>query len=606
VHYESPGDQAHDCGFEVPVTQALTGALRQFRARATESGEPLALWTDAVCINQRDTAERSQQVSRMRKVYRAAASVMIWLGEGDPVAETGLVNLFGLAMCRQAGNAERDHSLDAFDYSAYDATPDMENLERMNAILKIFGNRNSEPEIDEALSVYMTLWVQAVSTLLELPYWYRGWTFQEASSNENIVLHYGDSRCRVRRWDLVADVTNQDMKQLLFITQPERPHLLPLPNFLIWAYRVHTARFFAGLYNDPRWKFDLATIIACVKGEIGVLQSSSTQTTDPRDQIYSRIGSGPGFAHLKIEPDYSLTTEQVFIATTVAILQASQSWSHAYFFDTSRSPFMPSWSIDFTLPRDWESLFFDRPREASTRHTTDGSASFCLYEGQPGTLFTAGFIYDEIAIVEPRNQLESMMTVKKWILKFNSRLGHWHQSLGRTAMLTMGDPWEAICRVMCLGIVGKDKFESRHATACQRWLHEQVADDDMLPVLQSMNYMPKRKAMSIIITRNGRMGLARRDANVGDHIAILATGSMPFVLRKVRERDDNGCAYILLGACYVDSKTFTLRQLKIRHADTGSQISCTVKLFAKKQRTSMRQDGAATLISRCGSGSIAI
>lgn len=112
--YGNPADQP----VEMRITRPLAGALRQLRAMATESGRPLVLWTDAVCIEQRNNSERSQQVAIMRTVYEAATSVLIWLGEGDPLAEIGLVNLFDHAMHRQAKVASRNQTLDAFDYSA--------------------------------------------------------------------------------------------------------------------------------------------------------------------------------------------------------------------------------------------------------------------------------------------------------------------------------------------------------------------------------------------------------------------------------------------------------------------------------------------------------
>jgi len=43
--------------------------------------EPITLWADAVCINQRDDAEKSLQVVQMGRVYSAAESVVVWLGE---------------------------------------------------------------------------------------------------------------------------------------------------------------------------------------------------------------------------------------------------------------------------------------------------------------------------------------------------------------------------------------------------------------------------------------------------------------------------------------------------------------------------------------------
>jgi hypothetical protein len=50
---------------QLPVTKNLVAALRQFRARASVSKEPLQLWIDAVCINQTDAVERARQVGLM-------------------------------------------------------------------------------------------------------------------------------------------------------------------------------------------------------------------------------------------------------------------------------------------------------------------------------------------------------------------------------------------------------------------------------------------------------------------------------------------------------------------------------------------------------------
>jgi hypothetical protein len=43
--------------------------------------KPRTLWCDAICINQEDLLERSQQVQLMDLVYRGADRVLVWLGE---------------------------------------------------------------------------------------------------------------------------------------------------------------------------------------------------------------------------------------------------------------------------------------------------------------------------------------------------------------------------------------------------------------------------------------------------------------------------------------------------------------------------------------------
>ncbi|KAI7687429.1 hypothetical protein KC353_g20281, partial [Hortaea werneckii] len=53
------------------------------RFAPAEGSEPRRLWIDAICINQRDVAERNQQVAMMSDVYRNSSQTLVWLGEAD-------------------------------------------------------------------------------------------------------------------------------------------------------------------------------------------------------------------------------------------------------------------------------------------------------------------------------------------------------------------------------------------------------------------------------------------------------------------------------------------------------------------------------------------
>jgi hypothetical protein len=59
---------------EVPVN--LEVALRYMR----EERRPVALWIDALCINQTDEDEKQVQIQRMDWIYANAAPVVVWLG----------------------------------------------------------------------------------------------------------------------------------------------------------------------------------------------------------------------------------------------------------------------------------------------------------------------------------------------------------------------------------------------------------------------------------------------------------------------------------------------------------------------------------------------
>ena len=54
--------------------------LYEFLEAAGTSFPRLAIWIDAICIDQFNHAEKNQQVRQMGKIYTAAENVVVWLG----------------------------------------------------------------------------------------------------------------------------------------------------------------------------------------------------------------------------------------------------------------------------------------------------------------------------------------------------------------------------------------------------------------------------------------------------------------------------------------------------------------------------------------------
>ncbi|KAJ4292436.1 protein phosphatase regulator [Kalmusia sp. IMI 367209] len=66
-------------GIRFPVGSNLWRFLHYMRLR----NRYIALWIDAICINQSKVLERNHQVQMMRQIYSNAQSVSVWLGEAD-------------------------------------------------------------------------------------------------------------------------------------------------------------------------------------------------------------------------------------------------------------------------------------------------------------------------------------------------------------------------------------------------------------------------------------------------------------------------------------------------------------------------------------------
>ena len=90
----------HLNGQPFDVTINLAHALRSLRRQGDDISDARILWIDAICIDQGNLLERSQQVQRMGSIYKTANQVIIWLGNyHEPEDETcwGLPYQFDVA-----------------------------------------------------------------------------------------------------------------------------------------------------------------------------------------------------------------------------------------------------------------------------------------------------------------------------------------------------------------------------------------------------------------------------------------------------------------------------------------------------------------------------
>lgn len=66
----------------VRIRNNLFRALLRLRSHG-KGAQKVALWVDFLCINQANSVEKTQQLSRMVNIYNNASNVCIWLGESD-------------------------------------------------------------------------------------------------------------------------------------------------------------------------------------------------------------------------------------------------------------------------------------------------------------------------------------------------------------------------------------------------------------------------------------------------------------------------------------------------------------------------------------------
>lgn len=71
---------------DIPMSSNCWSALMHLRTRFGA----IAVWIDAICINQDDIKEKEDQVPLMGEIYSLARNVYIWLGEGTPESDQAI------------------------------------------------------------------------------------------------------------------------------------------------------------------------------------------------------------------------------------------------------------------------------------------------------------------------------------------------------------------------------------------------------------------------------------------------------------------------------------------------------------------------------------
>ncbi|KXJ86418.1 heterokaryon incompatibility protein-domain-containing protein, partial [Microdochium bolleyi] len=218
-------------GRELAVTRNATEMLTSLR-----KGEHGYLWIDAICINQRDIAERSHQVQQMSRIYALASKLIVYLG--SPTTDTDLL-MGSLSEVQSALGPDRH------DFGEYEQEW-ARVQERLN------------PEVPDAEQRQRN----AVDDLLSRPYWERAWIVQEVSLPADGTVYCGD-------WAVSCDIFI--LALWLFQVTPSS-HVSQIIGAM-------PTRFREAVYHGD--DHDLHSVL---------LRYCEAKASDERDRIYALLG----------------------------------------------------------------------------------------------------------------------------------------------------------------------------------------------------------------------------------------------------------------------------------------------------------------------------
>ncbi|KAI4273848.1 MAG: hypothetical protein LQ337_004360 [Flavoplaca oasis] len=497
-------------------------------------------WIDALCINQDDLDEKSQQVKKMRDIYARAHRVYVWLGptwtDSNPNFNDGLAGMHILNRIQHLGS---QGAIDNGGPPLKFANGQLQKLEF--------------PEIDSPI------W-QGLVTFLCRPYFSRMWVLQELTvAKGDIFFMCGDMILNYHTiYNTIEFMKRQGWKTPL-LNLSKRYGLdtgLPAFDFIdtITLFRVH--------HQTHKEASLLLTLDHC----------RNYQSTDPRDKIIALLGiiAPEELALNELQPDYSQPASEYFREVTGALIMHHRSY-HVLTMVEARcgdDNSLPSWVPDYGTR--WNNPFhalqyIEESETSFDGQRTPGSnilrVSACILdEIETVSLARASIGADIDAIVMTWLSMAAVpweADIWDWLSRaVDDQDGVWGKidSFWRTLI---GNQWvvdglrtrdaPANCLYLFLGNVLKSRlkleYRDKSIGLMDAWKEKIDVQRLVIDPLYSGEADAYRKLVldsgaynTFFLTKAGRMGLGPWTLQSGDKVTTLAGGNSLLYIRGGSER----------------------------------------------------------------------
>jgi hypothetical protein len=325
-------------GHPLQVTANLLSALRRLQLR--DGWE--YLWVDAICIDQKNDDEKSQQVPLMVDIYKTAVLVFMWLGEEQH--HTSAAISFIQRSCDRFKLFSGDvQSTNIEDY--LEALPETAARRLLNDLHRdIISDRG----------------VKAIQQFLQLPYWSRVWVLQEAGHANSALILCGRHEVSfhmlimaslawttIWMWsvsNLGKDIWHNSLDQLNVFRK------------IVMSLDLNQAL-------ETATEFERRVMDIFAESEAGLLEmffdTRTFKSSEPRDKVYALLNLlRPGKTSIK--PDYRRPETQVYRDMIITHIKDSNNLSWISAGGVGAFPesddlipqALPSWVPNFRLYGD--------------------------------------------------------------------------------------------------------------------------------------------------------------------------------------------------------------------------------------------------------------
>ncbi|KXH43885.1 hypothetical protein CSAL01_01801 [Colletotrichum salicis] len=500
-------------GTEIRVSSSLHGALRALR----QHRDAILVWVDALSIDQQNSAEKTQQIQLMTRIYRLAKSVAIWLG---PEAD-------------ESDSATRFLKEVARKPNARDFTP-----------LISSGTRKAE--------------VRAVISLFEREYWNRLWVVQEVFNARKILVYCGSSVLPWETYTDAASVFRNNMKVLnryLSGTKQGKTYTGVSRNHFTYAAILANH----GPSSLPKSR----SLTGFIFGEYSLLEvmraCRTKNATDPKDKVFGTLGLLSEELRNDIRVDYRSTLKSIY--THIVDLIVSTTGRLDVICDSIHYPLhannasLPSWVPDWSHNPGTKAM-------GAMNLTSKFSASLSqkakiVLDGN--LLELSGVEIDTIEVhgiaVGPLGKLaDYLMAFVHWRALFLGQYRgekldnqyHFFRALCLNQVpSTVNNPkdWVTACNHVFASLLRERLPELPLDRELEEYVHATttIGPQDRRQFLQE-HFGDRMRGRCFYVTKEGRLGMGSGYMAVGDAIVVPFGCSTPIIIRP--EGSDGGYRYV--------------------------------------------------------------
>lgn len=527
--HAEPRDYVICNGVRKSVTPTLGSALRRLRL----TDRTRVVWIDAICVNQDDVAERTQQVRLMKDIYTLTSRVIIWLGaDEDDKAKTAV----GIIETAASYYREEAQSLSHEQYSVAIQLERWDDKQKSKRSLpQIYKNRPVDDKTPSEVTDSTASW-EAIAWFYRHSWFTRMWIIQEVTFAP-ALLYIGDIEVS---WESVAlaaaflrrkDYARSEEDSALYVRAMDLFHIT--------------------LFNGHNWSW--------------LLQSTFSKATDPRDMVFALIGlfDRESRSSPYLQPDYGKSVADVYIDVIRHAIELSMSadetdlaslWAYASFearkeSSSSSDAVFPSWVIRWDVRERERAAYLSLPSPMTGKFRTGGPAT-SQFANMPRNLILSvrGVRVGDIASSNSDSDIESLWY---WVCQQ-------HEPSEWPSMLeTHGDRFmhtfqktrathDGITRIYGAG-------DLLNYTS---WLEDSVFEDlqndvdlvgpiELIPPTRLLDFWGPQSPKTFFITEDGCMGVGPDSTQPGDILCVFLGHQYPYVIRPVGEY----CKF--LGPCYV-------------------------------------------------------